>query len=77
VINKLVKPTVELIPAKITLAIKTSWLPTPVYFVLHENGVTNVQPEQTAFATLFLATNTFFLLSFIDALLAAYQKDSG
>jgi len=45
--------------------------------VLQENGVTNVQPEQTALATLFLATKTFLRLSFIDALLAAYQNDSG
>ena len=44
VINKLVKPTVELTPAKITLMIKISWLPIPVYFVLEENGVTKVQP---------------------------------
>jgi len=44
VINKFVKPTVELIPAKITLVIKTSWLPIPVYLILDENGVTNVQP---------------------------------
>jgi len=41
-----VKPTVELIPAKITLTIKISWLPIPVYLVLEENGVTNVQPAQ-------------------------------
>jgi len=44
VINKLVKPTVELTPAKITLTIKISWLPIPVYLVLEENGVTKVQP---------------------------------
>jgi len=30
VISKFVKPTVELIPAKITLKIKISWLPNPV-----------------------------------------------
>jgi len=45
--------------------------------VLDENGVTKVQPQQTAFATLFLATKTFLRLSFIDTLLAEYQKDSG
>jgi hypothetical protein len=47
VISKLVNPTVELIPAKITLSIKTSWLPKPVYFKFEENGVTKVQPEVT------------------------------
>jgi len=45
--------------------------------VLLEKGVTNVQPQQTAVAELFLVTNTFFLLSFIEALVQAYQKDSG
>lgn len=44
VINRFVNPTVELIPAKITLTIKMSWLPIPVYLVFDENGVTNVQP---------------------------------
>jgi len=47
VINKLVKPTVELIPAKITLKISISWLPKPVYFKLDENGVIKVQPAVT------------------------------
>ncbi len=47
VINKLVNPTVELIPAKITLRIKISWLPKPVYFKLDEKGVTKVQPAVT------------------------------
>jgi hypothetical protein len=35
---------VVLIPAKITEIIKISWLPTPVYFILEENGVMKVQP---------------------------------
>ena len=47
VINKFVKPTVELIPAKITPNIKISWLPKPVYLVLEEKGVTKVQPLVT------------------------------
>jgi len=44
VINKFVKDIVVLIPAKITLTMAISWLPTPVNFVLHENGATNVHP---------------------------------
>jgi hypothetical protein len=44
VINKLVKDIVVVIPAKITETINISWLPIPVYFVLDENGVINVQP---------------------------------
>jgi hypothetical protein len=48
VINKLVKEIVVLIPAKITLIIAISWLPTPVYFVLDENGATKVQPASVS-----------------------------
>jgi hypothetical protein len=47
VINKLVKPTVELIPANITLKIKISWLPNPEYFKFDENGVIKVHPHVT------------------------------
>jgi hypothetical protein len=46
VISKLVNPTVELIPANITLTINISWLPIPVYLVFDEKGVTKVQPAQ-------------------------------
>jgi hypothetical protein len=38
---------VELIPAKITLKIKISWLPNPVYLRFDENGVTKVHPAVT------------------------------
>jgi len=44
VISKLVNDIVVLIPAKITLTMAMSWLPTPVNFVLHENGATKVHP---------------------------------
>jgi hypothetical protein len=44
VINKFVKDIVVLTPAKITLTIAISWLPTPVNLVLHEKGATKVQP---------------------------------
>ena len=44
VINKLVKDTVVLIPAKTTDKIKISWAPIPVYFILEEKGVIKVQP---------------------------------
>jgi hypothetical protein len=39
-----VNEIVVLTPAKITPIIAISWLPTPVYFILDENGVMNVQP---------------------------------
>ena len=44
VINKLVKDTVVLIPAKTTESIKISCAPIPVYFTFEENGVIKVQP---------------------------------
>jgi hypothetical protein len=44
VINRFVNDIVVLTPAKITLTIAMSWLPTPVNFVLHENGATKVHP---------------------------------
>ena len=47
VTNKLVKDTVELTPAKITLMIKISCAPIPVYFVVEEKGVIKVQPAVT------------------------------
>jgi len=47
VTNKLVKETTVLTPAKITLIIKISCAPTPVYFVDDENGVIKVQPAVT------------------------------
>jgi hypothetical protein len=47
VTNKLVKDTVVLTPAKITLIIKMSCAPIPVYFVQEENGVINVHPAVT------------------------------
>jgi citrate lyase synthetase len=42
-----VKDTVVLTPAKITLIIKISCAPIPVYFVQEENGVINVHPAVT------------------------------
>lgn len=47
VTNKFVNDIVELTPANITLIIKTSCAPTPVYFVADEKGVINVQPAVT------------------------------
>ena len=47
VTNKFVKETTVLVPAKITLIIKISCAPTPVYLVDEENGVINVQPAVT------------------------------
>ena len=46
VISKFVKLRVVLTPAKITLTIATSWLPTPVNLVLQEKGATKVQPAK-------------------------------
>jgi hypothetical protein len=48
VINKLVNEIVELIPANITPSVNKSCDPTPVYLVLLENGVINVQPAVTS-----------------------------
>jgi hypothetical protein len=48
VTNKLVKETVVLTPAKITLIINMSCAPTPVYLVHEENGVINVHPAVTS-----------------------------
>jgi hypothetical protein len=42
-----VKDTVELIPANTTLIINISCAPIPVYFVVEEKGVINVQPAVT------------------------------
>jgi len=47
VTNKLVKETVVLTPAKITLVVKISCAPIPVYFVQDEKGVINVHPAVT------------------------------
>jgi len=47
VISKLVKDMVELTPAKITPNTSRSCEPTPLYLVLLENGVMNVQPAVT------------------------------
>lgn len=47
VISKFVNDIVVLTPANITLNIATSWAPYPVYLVLPENGVINVQPDIT------------------------------
>jgi hypothetical protein len=44
VIKRLVNDTVELIPAKTTEISNKSCAPTPVYFILEENGVIKVQP---------------------------------
>jgi len=44
VINKLVNETVELIPANTTETKSKSCAPIPVYFILDEKGVINVQP---------------------------------
>jgi hypothetical protein len=76
VINKLVKETVVLTPAKITATINKSWLPTLVNLVLQENGVIKAQPAVTAVLSEHLVTYTFFLLWF-ESLITVYQKDSG
>ena len=47
VTNRLVNDTVVLTPANITLIIKISCAPIPVYFVQEENGVMNVHPAVT------------------------------
>jgi len=47
VTSKLVNETVVLTPANITLIIKMSWAPIPVYFVQEEKGVIKVQPAVT------------------------------
>lgn len=44
VINKLVKERVVVTPANITETTAMSCAPYPVYFILEENGVINVQP---------------------------------
>ena len=48
VTKRLVKETVVLTPAKITLIINISCAPIPVYFVHEENGVINVHPAVTS-----------------------------
>jgi len=47
VTNKLVKEIVVLKPAATTAEIKISCEPIPVYLVVDENGVINVQPAVT------------------------------
>jgi citrate lyase synthetase len=47
VTNKLVNETVVLTPANITLIIRISCAPIPVYFVQEENGVMKVHPAVT------------------------------
>jgi hypothetical protein len=47
VTNRLVNETVVLTPAKITLIIKISCAPIPVYLVQDENGVIKVHPAVT------------------------------
>jgi citrate lyase synthetase len=47
VTKRFVKDTVVLTPAKITLIIKISCAPIPVYFVQDEKGVIKVQPAVT------------------------------
>jgi citrate lyase synthetase len=59
-----VKDTVVLTPAKITLIIKISCAPIPVYFVQEENGVINVHPAVTRALFEHLVKYYFFLLDF-------------
>jgi hypothetical protein len=44
VISKLTKDIVVLTPANITANVAISCAPKPVYLILEENGVINVQP---------------------------------
>jgi hypothetical protein len=76
VINKFVNEIVVLIPAKITLTIAISWLPTPVNFVLQENGATNVHPAivRVLFEHLVIYT---FLRRILVNFFTAFQKFSG
>jgi hypothetical protein len=76
VISKLVKETVELIPANTTDSSNKSCEPTPVYFTFDEKGVINVQPAVVKTLLEHLVKYTFFLL-YLVILLAKYQKDSG
>jgi len=72
----LVNETVELIPAKTTEINNKSCAPIPVYLVLDENGVINVQPAVVKVLFEHFVKYIFFLLIF-ETLLAIYQKDSG
>jgi hypothetical protein len=76
VINKFVNEIVVLIPVNITPTTAISWLPTPVNFVLLENGVINAHPDIVKVLSAHLLKYTFFLLA-DTAFSAAYQKDSG
>lgn len=76
VINKFVNEIVVLTPAKITLTIATSWLPTPVNLVLHENGATNVQPAIVNVRFEHFVMYTFLRRIFVNFLIA-FQKFSG
>jgi hypothetical protein len=76
VINRFVKETVELRPANTTETSNKSWAPTPVYFVLDENGVINVQPAVVNVLLEHFVKYTFLRLT-LSIRLTAYQKDSG
>jgi hypothetical protein len=76
VINKFVNDIVVLIPVNITPTTAISWLPTPVNFVLLENGVIKAQPDIVNVRSEHFVKYTFFLLA-LTAFSAAYQNDSG
>jgi len=76
VISKFVKEIVVLTPAKITLTIAISWLPTPVNFVLQENGATKVHPASVNVRFEHLVIYTFFRRIFVNFLIEC-QKFSG
>jgi len=65
-----------LIPANITLTIAISWLPTPVNFVLQENGATKVHPAVVKVRFEHFVIYTFLRLIFVNFLIAC-QKFSG
>lgn len=70
------KDKVVLIPAKITEATNTSWLPYPVNLGFDEKGVINVQPAVVKVLLEHLVKYIFLLLVFIS-FSTEYQKDSG
>jgi len=76
VINKFVNEIVVLIPAKITLTIAMSWLPTPVNFVLHEKGATKVHPAIVNVRFEHFVIYTFFLRILVN-FFTVFQKFSG
>lgn len=76
VINKLVKETVELIPAKTTETSNKSCAPTPVYFILDAKGVINVHPAVVRVRLEHFVKYNFFRL-ILEIRLAAYQNVSG